>query len=139
MAIARITVRGYKFRRVYIDDYLLLLALATLISSNTLLFISVPELYFYASASTGQILLQKNFFQAATDTAVLSSTAGILSWIAIFAVKFSFLFYFRPLVERLPRLTLWWRVILAVCIPVAVTSMCSNFIACPHVGMEIIC
>jgi hypothetical protein len=62
-----------------------------------------------------------------------------MSWITIFAVKFSFLFYFRPLVDRLPKLTLLWRVTLAICIPVAISSMCSTFIVCPYVGSEILC
>ena len=105
LAIARVTIRIYRFRRVYADDYFLFLALAALISSNALLFASVPELYLFASASTGQILPHKNFFQTVTDTAVFTTTAGIPSCITIFAVKFSFLFYFRLLVERLPRLT----------------------------------
>lgn len=73
-----------------------------------------------------------------TDTAVFASTAEILAWITIFAVKFSFLFYFRPLVDRLPRLTLLWRVALAFCIPVAITSMCSTWIVCPYVGSQIL-
>lgn len=133
-------MRLYRFRRVYADDYFLFLALATLISSNALFFASVPVQYQGANASTlAQILLQKDFFHIATDAANFAHTAGILSWITIFAVKLSFLFYFRPLVDRLPRLTTWWRFTLAVCIPVAITSMCSAFISCPYVGSEIIC
>ena len=129
----------HRFRRVHADDYFLFLALAALIGSNALFFASLPGLYFFASASTGQILLPKDFFHAATDTAVLVTTAQILAWITIFAVKFSFLFYFRTLVDRLPRLKMLWRVALAVCIPVAITSMCGNWIVCPYTKTDILC
>jgi hypothetical protein len=121
------------------DDYFLLLALVALISSNALFFAAVPELYLFASASLGQIPPHKNFFQAAADTALLACAGEILSWIIIFAVKISFLFYFRTLIERMYRLTIWWRIILAICIPVAIVSMCSTFIVCPYVGSEFLC
>ena len=136
----RIAVRVYRFRRVYADDYFLFLALATLLGSNSLFFASVPAFYQFADASTvAQMLLQKDFFHIATDTATFAHTAEILSWITIFAVKLSFLFYFRTLVDRLPRLIIWWRLTLAVCIPVAIIAMCGPFIVCPYVGSKIVC
>jgi hypothetical protein len=138
-AIARITLRLIKFRRVYPDDYFLFLAFGALVSSNALFFLAVPELYVFAGFTTGQTTLNKDFFDSVTDTAVYACTAEILSWITIFAVKFSFLFYFRTLVDRLPKLTLWWRITLAVCIPVSVLSMCSTFIVCPYMGTAILC
>jgi hypothetical protein len=139
VAIGRITIRVHRFRRFYTDDYFLLLALAALIGSNALFFAAVPELYLFASAFLGQVLLYKSLFQAAADTSVLACAAEILSWITIFAVKVSFLFYFRNLIERVHRLTVWWRIVLSICIPVAIISICSTFIVCPYVGSEIVC
>ena len=36
----------------------------------------------------------------------------VLTWTALFAVKYSFLFFFQPLVSRIRPLTIWWRGVL---------------------------
>jgi hypothetical protein len=56
-AIARLTIRAHILRRVHVDDYFLILALAALISSNALFFAVVPKIYFFTNPSTGQVLL----------------------------------------------------------------------------------
>jgi hypothetical protein len=139
VAISRIIVRVHKFRRVYADDYFLFLAVSTLIASNALFFAALPDLYLFAAVAAGQSLPPKNFIQAAADTATFAIAAEILSWTTIFAVKFSFIFYFRTLVRRLPRLTVWWRIVIAICVLLAIVSICGALIVCPYVGSEILC
>ena len=136
-AVSRISIRLYKFRRIYADDYFLFLAMAALIGSNGFYFVAVPELYFFSTASI-TLAITPNIIQTATDSATYSIAAQVLSWTTIFAVKLSFIFYFRTLVQRLPWLMMWWRIVLAVCVPVAIVSICGTFIVCPYVGYSIL-
>lgn len=66
----------------------------------------------------------------------LSNAYIALLWTTIFAVKFSFLFFFRNLTRRLRAIVLYWRVISVVTIVVWVYSVANVFTNCPHFGPE---
>ena len=56
----------------------------------------------------------------------------ILSWITINAVKFSFLFFFRQLIDRVKPLVIYWRIVLVACVGAMVYGICAFFVACPN-------
>ena len=136
-AISRTLIRVYKFRRIYVDDYFLFLAVAALIGAVGLFYASVSELYMLEGIVTGKVLPPSNPFQRAVDTATYATTALVVGWTAIFAVKFSFLFYFRTLIKRMHNLTVWWWCVFVVCVPVAFTNIFGTFIVCPYVGVAL--
>lgn len=56
---------------------------------------------------------------------------------SIFSVKFSFLFFFRLLLQRTGKLQIWWGCTFIVTIPCAVICMCTEFMVCPAFGDRI--
>lgn len=138
MAAARTAIRVYKFRQVFVDDYFLFLAVATLIASTIIFFWMLPSLYAFAAISAGLELLSVDYIDSATKTANVAFAAEVLAWTTLFAVKFSFLFFFRNLIRRLRDLEILWWCVLVICVPVAVVCICLPFIECPYVGKTVL-
>ena len=138
-AIARTTIRLRKFKRLYMDDYFLFLAVASLISGTTLSFYS----HCYSAG------FSNSFMTPQEELVVLSrlrysEVQGLLLWSTIYCVKLSFMFYFKGLVNRLPKTTKWWWFVLLVIIPCAIGSISGGFINCrglsiSETSMKIFC
>ncbi len=60
---------------------------------------------------------------------------GSLVWITIFSVKFSFLCFFRQLVEKMPRLLRYWKFVIGF--NIAAFLYCESYMKaqCPHQGL----
>ena len=56
----------------------------------------------------------------------------VYAWTAEFAVKLSLLVFFKKLVQRLPRLTLYVKLVMVVAIVVWAVPICEPWILCPH-------
>lgn len=94
-----------------IDDGILLFGILCLISAMVLLFIFVDDL-FLVEALEGNTIpadLPVDFLQGVFDFERLVVGALVLTWCAIISVKFSYLFLFRKLIDRLrPMVIYWW-------------------------------
>lgn len=55
----------------------------------------------------------------------------------IYSVKFSFLFFFRLLLQRTGKLQIWWWCTVIFTAPCAVICMCTEFMVCPAFGDRI--
>ena len=53
---------------------------------------------------------------------------------AVYFVKFAFLCFFRPLIDRLHGMIAYWRVVIGICIVAFVFGICSPFVECPYFG-----
>lgn len=62
----------------------------------------------------------------------LSDTYYVMTWTTIFAVKFSFLFFFRVLIRRVHAVTLYWQIVSVVTVLVWVYCIAGAFIICPY-------
>ena len=133
----RTAIRIHKFRRLHIDDYFLFLAVAALIGATGLLIGSTSTIYYFTASLGGQAVPPADFLQKAANIATYATIAELLSWTTIYAVKFSFLFYFRSLIKRLPRLCIWWWCVAGTFVPLAFTTIFANFILCPNVGLAL--
>lgn len=152
VAIARIILRlhankGLRLaKRLQLDDWLLVVACASLTAGTAVLFDATPTVYLIEATSlnpTGlfggggagikdlNTLLVKLDFFARFNWIYL-----ILTWTTIFAVKFGFLSFFRTLVARLPGIHLYWRIVVGVTIIVYLFSLVDGVVACPHVGLR---
>ena len=56
-----------------------------------------------------------------------------ITWLSIFLAKFSYLWFFRQLVDRIRPLVIYWRVVMVLTSAVGVLCFLQAFIACPHV------
>ena len=77
--------------------------------------------------------------QAGSDYAIqleslgkLDSAQYMLEWLAIYCVKFSYLFFFRHLVSRIRLLEIWWKVLLGLLIAVSLPTIFLSLWVCPH-------
>ncbi|CAF9924998.1 hypothetical protein IMSHALPRED_006347 [Imshaugia aleurites] len=107
----RYYVRFFIQKQVSIDDGILLFGILCLISAMVLLFIFVDDL-FLVEALEGNTIpadLPVDFLQGVFDFERLVVGALVLTWCAIISVKFSYLFLFRKLIDRLrPMVIYWW-------------------------------
>ncbi|MCJ1399582.1 hypothetical protein MMC11_002784 [Xylographa trunciseda] len=120
--IARTVIRSFKNKKMFADDYLLFVALACLIASITITFITYAAAEDYSAAKAEMVAL---------NAIMESISVDLLLWVCIYCVKFSFMFYFRGLLTQQPNMMRWWWVVLVCIIPCAVASAASAFLLCP--------
>lgn len=137
-AIARTFIRFRNRQLRILDDALLLFACLCLVAATILLTKGAPSLYLVEQLqlnpeAAASVTLQQ------TSAAIIKLqrygyTSGILTWFSVFAVKFCYLSFFRQLIDRVSRVTTYWRLTLAVTCVACVFNVCSSFIACPKLG-----
>lgn len=136
-ASARTALRIKLHRRLFVDDAFLIFACLAL----TTLFATV--LYYTSTTSLAEDIVNGQLQEGSTALppsvnldAVISRfrkaqlLRGSLAWLTIFAVKFAFLSFFYPLTDRLPRLFLYWRVVVAVNVLAFVYCIACGFLGC---------
>lgn len=140
LAIARTCIRLRYQKRLFADDVFLLVAVICLCAALTLLVIFAPSMYlieaFITSAPTIELppdpLQQQALEQKLFNYLKLSDVYYIMSWTTIFAVKFSFLFFFRVLIWRVRGITLYWRIVGGVSVLAWGYCISGAFIICPY-------
>ena len=65
---------------------------------------------------------------------ILETIALELSWTSIFAVKFSFLFFFKTLVNRIRLMTILWQAVVAATTVAWVVGCLCAIMECPYFG-----
>ena len=133
-AMVRTVLRLRKHRRLFIDDIFLLLACVFLTVATTILYVASSQFYV---KYTDWLLLRPDVVQKKVlFYQRMSFTYIPLSWAAIFAVKFSFICFFRTLVDRLRCMIIYWKIV------VVVTAICFCICAseagieCPHFDIK---
>lgn len=76
--------------------------------------------------------LQPQDLNRVFDFRKLVTASLILTWVAMMAVKFSFLALFKRLIDRIPPLIKYWRVVVAFNLAVTAYGASVYVIACPH-------
>lgn len=110
-ACVRYYVRIYIQRQFSIDDGILLFGIACLVSAIVLLHSFIDELYLVGALQEGTpgISLPSDFISQAFDFGKLSTVAQVLTWCSLASVKFSYLFLFKKLIDRIrPMIIYWW-------------------------------
>ena len=62
----------------------------------------------------------------------LDTAESMLQWSAIYAVKFSYLLFFRPLISRVKFLETWWWCVMGIVIPSALACVFMSLWVCPY-------
>ena len=136
-AAARAVIRIFYLKRTNVDDYFFFLAVVTLIPGQGLLFCYTGILYEIEATIEGKATPPPNVLQKLYNAAPFATTAELLCWTAIFSVKFSFLFYFRALVDRLYNMQVLWWITFAVLVPATAVSIAGTIIVCPYRGSSV--
>ena len=141
MVAVRMVIQFHSYRKLHPDDFVLIFGCLTFIASQTLLYIlGIQNIYWLVeiryNATSPQTLaldlgvIYRRFFKVQQTEA--ASTA--LTWTSIFAVKICFLLFFYPLISRLRKWVLAWKVIFGTTILVGAFCISSGFIGCPDFG-----
>ena len=110
-ACARFYIRLRIQKSFAIDDGILLFGIICVIAAMVLLHTFTDEMMLVGATETGLsgIDLPPDFISQAFDFQRLVTAGLILTWTAIVSVKYSYLFLFKRLIDRMPRMiTYWW-------------------------------
>ena len=133
-ASIRVSIRLRIRRRLYWDDAFLGLACLSLLGATIILFRGFELLYLPENEIDG-LTNKPGAVVSEYVTRLLGEHRnlrymGPLYWLAIFSIKFSFLVFFHQLVNRLPRLVLYWKCIVLLNILAFVCLVTWGLFAC---------
>ena len=131
-------IRVFHIKRIHADDYFFCVATLTLIAGAGLLYAFIGEYYFSRAVGEGRTPPPVNFEQEVADAATYGLIAEVLCWTTIFSIKMSFLVYFRPLVNRLHKVELWWWFNIVALVPIGGVIISGPFIVCPYAGQPLL-
>ncbi|KAL8683839.1 MAG: hypothetical protein Q9186_000182 [Xanthomendoza sp. 1 TL-2023] len=141
----RFYIRIWVQRQFSVDDAFLILAVCCLISAVAVMYaVTLDKMYRIQALSAAlPIALSFGFdvkaisgdgvfLQQAYEYLKWITVNQTLAWSSVFAVKFSFLFLFRRLIERLPRLIIYWWLVVAFNVVAFGYGLLTYFLICPH-------
>ena len=137
---ARYYIRLGIQKKFGLDDAFLAFGTACLVAAMAVLYINMDNMYLtealtYAPTS---FTFQPQDLNKVFEFRKLITASLILTWVAMMAVKFSFLALFRCLIDRIPPLIKYWRIVVAFNLAVTVYGACVYVVACPHFsGMKV--
>jgi len=132
----RTLIRLRHRRLQWLDDGFLFTAVILMTVAFGLYFsfiddVYVTELFIYNPFAAGTLLVEAVSIGERVQTYTIPYI--ILSLSGIFAVKFSFLFFFRNILSRIQPLVLYWRVVVAYTAVVWAFSVGFSVYGCPYV------
>ena len=131
-ATIRTVIRMRRFHKIAADDWALFFGVLLLIPGTVLLFVAVQSNYNSEKKAVDPNANPIELLNDAVHGTQLVLAADVFLWLTVYAIKFSFLFFFRQLVDRLHGLTIWWWVVFSLLLPMGILNATTNFIACPH-------
>ncbi|MCJ1334605.1 hypothetical protein MMC10_011317 [Thelotrema lepadinum] len=140
--MGRVYIRLRYQKRLFVDDYVLLFGCVSLIAAFTLTNIMFEDIYFDMSLILGPTALvweqaeAPGFEDRILSYQQLSFSDEVLCWLTIYAVKTSFLLFFRQMIDRLGKISIYWKVTLGLTVISGIYSICNIFISCPHFGVS---
>lgn len=138
VAIARVAIRAKLNRRIYVDDGLFFFAVVTLVAGTIMTYIDIPYIYLQQNVQSGAREPPAHFVQQLIHSVKIQDAAVVLLSSTIFAVKLSFMAFFRSLIRRLRKLEIWWWCVLFIVVPSSVMLVISNFITCGYFDERIL-
>ena len=144
LVAVRMVIRFHSHGKLHSDDFVLMFACLTSIASQTLLYILKIENFYWLIEISSDLANPKNlalilddpdgFQRQGLKVQQIDASSTALTWATIFAVKICFLLFFYPLITRLRRLLLAWKVIFGITIFLGLFCIATIFISCPHFG-----
>ena len=133
-AIIRVAIRLHYQRRLYVDDGFLFFAIICLCVATGLMYEVIPSMYLVEAILTNDpnISLPSNFIAEPLLFHKLSDGFLVLTYNTIFAVKFSFLFFFRVLIRRVHSMLVYWWMVAVLTAVVWAYGVIGVFLTCPY-------
>jgi len=131
-ALLRTGLRAHYYRSLGVDDFLLLFALCALGATAGVAWTIKDLFYLQIYVGLEWQAPDPDFFERMLVFEQRVVVASALSWAAIYAVKFSFLLFFKKLVKKVRPLEVHWWVVFGVLLIGALTSIPMAVIICPH-------
>jgi hypothetical protein len=132
-ATARFYVRIRIQKQVSIDDAFLLFGICCLISALGIIYTISNEMYLVESLlfSVPNLQLPPDWMQQSFDYQKFVTVSLILTWFSIISVKFSFLFLFRKLIDRVRYMVIYWWVVVIFNLAIAGYGASVYILGCP--------
>ena len=138
LAIIAFVIRSYIririYKKVFVEDFLLLFAVVCLCVATALAYVTLPGQY----ASLQVILhgfdngLAFGLLGKIPEVSKEENVASTIWWLVIFPVKLAFLFFFRRLISRMRGLNLWWWCSTAFTVIAGLVCVVANWLTCPY-------
>ena len=133
--VTRTIIRLRVQKRLHLDDHLLLFSCVCLTAATAVLYHGISTVYSVQESSNiptdeAHVLQLIAFIQR------VSWSFNALSWASIFAIKFAFLSFFGPLVDRLPSTHRYWKVVIILTAMISPIAILDDIIACPKLGLD---
>lgn len=141
-AASRFYVRLHVQKQFAIDDAFFVAALCCVICSIVILYsITIDNLYLVQAIALKlpNADIPPDFLQRSYDWQKWMIICLILSWSAIMAVKFCFLFFFRKLIDRIQPLVIYWWAVTAFNVIVLGYGVSVYLVSCPYFGEPSMC
>ena len=131
---ARYYIRLAVQKEFGLDDIFLAFGTVCLVAAMVLLYITMDNMYFTEAMTYAptRIASQVQDLNRVFSFRKLVTASLMLASLVMMAVKLSFLALFRRLIERIPPLIKYWRVVVAFNLVVSVYGASVYVIACPH-------
>ncbi|KAF1924488.1 uncharacterized protein M421DRAFT_8791 [Didymella exigua CBS 183.55] len=138
LTVMRGITRWHSQRQIFADDYFVFGGILSLTGLTAVITRLLPQFYLagaYAAAvmqdPTTPMPLPPDVFIARTQTSLkLMFSQMLLFWTTLWAAKFSILFFFRRLLNGLPKYIKAWWGCFAVVLLLYLACMLSNFLTC---------
>ena len=137
-AIGRIAIRLRYQKSLAVDDAFLIFAVVCLIVALGLLFACTSSMYMLEALITNDpnATIPPDIFDQVEWFRKLSTAFLVLSFTAIFAVKFSFLFLFKALIRNVRKMKIYWWTVLVTTTAVWAFGVVEFFLPCPSFGPQ---
>ena len=134
-AFARTAIR-IRTQQIRFDDFLLLVACLACIAATVLQNVGADTLYQMILFDRSMVKdIPKEVINAGMSKIQRTTYSfAIVVWITIFSVKFSYLAFFRHLIDRQRALIVYWRVIVVMTTLAFILNVCGPFISCSEFG-----
>ncbi|KAJ6145437.1 hypothetical protein N7470_009332 [Penicillium chermesinum] len=132
----RLYVQVTTFRRLYIDDFLVLLAWAIIFATTIIWEVVSRPLYDHELTSLGKEKLTENFLHRYETFTRFVGPFEILFYSGLWAVKLSFLAFFYRLCLQVKSMRIWWIFVLCFTISVYIISIGDIQYSCSFGSIE---
>ena len=133
-ASARFYIRIRVQKQLSLDDGFLLFGIGCFICALAILFTYIDDMYMTAAFlfRLKDMELSPDFIQKSFDYQKMAAVSLILTWCSIVSVKFSFLFLFRRLIDRIPVMVMYWWFVTVFNVAISGYGAVVYILACPY-------
>ncbi|CAF9924735.1 MAG: hypothetical protein GOMPHAMPRED_003688 [Gomphillus americanus] len=132
--VARLNQHG----RLYLDDYFVFYAVIAAAACGGVAYSIRDQIYLQIYVGLGWQAPAADFQDQMLIFEKRIMACSALIWSVIYAIKFSFLAFFRKLVDRVWKLEIYWWIVMAITTACGITSIPLSFIICAHFGNDYI-